>query len=119
MLSEDEARRVLEILTDTVGKPIQERLDRNHDEIPRANNANIRMAIQALLDLKEVELIDHDAELNAAEKLLHALNRAEAISGCHNLSVADAEIYLRSLAESGSSEAQELLAAFDDPFAFE
>jgi hypothetical protein len=86
-------------------------------EIPRANAANIRMALDTLLQLSELEMRDAQAGKAALENMLHALKRAEALSGVDNMTVADAENYLRELARGGNLEAQKLLPAFDDPFA--
>jgi hypothetical protein len=99
-----------------VGQPIRERFDRIHDELPRANDANIKLAIQAMLELNKVEQFDHDAEVKALQNLLHALKRAEALSGQTDMSVAEAEAYLHGLAASGNEEAKALLPAFSDPF---
>lgn len=59
MFTEEEARRLAAILTDTVVQPIDPRLERIEKEIPRAPTpANIIMALQTLIELDDLELSD-------------------------------------------------------------
>lgn len=117
MFTEEEARRLAAILTDTVVQPIDPRLERIEKEIPRAPTpANIIMALQTLIELDDLELSDVKAHAGALRKLLAALERAETLSGKFDMTVAEAENFLRALAQGGNEEARKLLDAFDDPF---
>jgi hypothetical protein len=111
MFTEDESRRLLQIIKESAGQPRGTWIDRAEREIPHANAANIRMALNTLLELGELDKRDAEAKMAALENMMHALKRATALSGVDDMTVADA------LARGGNVEAQKLLSAFDDPFA--
>jgi chromosome condensin MukBEF ATPase and DNA-binding subunit MukB len=74
------------------------------------------MALNTLIELDELEKSDAEVRIRATQKALHALERAEALSGNPDMTVAEAENYLKALARGGNVEAQKLLEAFADPF---
>jgi hypothetical protein len=67
-------------------------------------------------ELRKLERADAEAEQVAVQKVLHVLNRAEALSGNPHMDTGDAIAFLAELAESGDQEAKELLASLNDPF---
>ena len=105
-LTEVEVRRLLEILGETVGQPIQHRLARVEQEMPHANQSDIRTALQLILEIKKLETVKLDPYRDAADKLLQAWQRAEALSGKQDMDLAEAETYLHELARGGNEEAK-------------
>jgi hypothetical protein len=117
MLTEDEARRMVEILKATVGQPIDQRIALIEQAIPRAPTiANIIMALHTSIELDNLELTEKNVELANLQKLLKALQRANALSGGRDMTIPEAEDYLKGLAQDGDREAEKLLEAFNTPF---
>jgi hypothetical protein len=85
-------------------------------EIPHATDADINGVLKTQLELTKLERADAEAEQVAVQKVLHVLNRAEALSGNPHMDTGDAIAFLTELAESGDQEAKELLASLNDPF---
>ena len=113
MLTEDEARRLMQILKETANWSREDRLDRIEREIPRANAATIKLALESLLEIDRADLRDHDTKRAALVKQLHAVSRYGEQAEDANMTV---EEYLARLARDGDKEAEDLLAAFDNPF---
>ncbi len=119
MFTEDETRQLAQILRETAGQPREVWLERVEQEIPRAPNAaNILLALHTLIELDKLDINNAEAIKQATENLLHALERAEALSGTPDMTVAEAKEYLSEVALGGNVEAQKLLKAFYDPFAY-
>jgi hypothetical protein len=117
MFTEEQACRLKEILMESVGLPRGAWLDRVEKELPNANVANVRMALDILAELASMAVNEAKAQESALRNLLYALQRAQALSGKADMTVAEAEAYTRELATGGNIEAQKLIPAFDDPFA--
>lgn len=114
-----QTRQLAQILRETAGQPREVWLERVEQEIPRAPNAaNILLALHTLIELDKLDINNAEAIKQATENLLHALERAEALSGTPDMTVAEAKEYLSEVALGGNVEAQKLLKAFYDPFAY-
>jgi hypothetical protein len=70
------------------------------------------MALNTLIELDHLAVIEKDAEREA----LNALERANVMAGGQDMTVPEAEEYLSGLARSGDQEAEKLLDAFNTPF---
>jgi hypothetical protein len=74
------------------------------------------MALNTLIELDHLAVIEKDAEREALQKMLNALERANVMAGGQDMTVPEAEEYLSGLARSGDQEAEKLLDAFNTPF---
>lgn len=74
------------------------------------------MALNTLIELDHLAVIEKDAEREALQKMLNALERANVMAGGQDMTVPEAEEYLSGLARSGDQEAKKLLDAFNNPF---
>lgn len=113
MLTDEEARRLMQILKETIGWSREERLDRIEREIPRANAATIKLAVETLNEIGAADLRDAETRRDALMKQLRAVSQYGGQAEDKNMTV---EEYLARLAQAGDKGAKDLLAAFDNPF---
>jgi hypothetical protein len=113
MLTEKKAHQLVQILKETASWSREDRLDQIEREIPRANAATIKLALETLLDGDHADLWDLNTKRAALVKQLQAVSRYGELAEDANMTV---EEYLARLAQNGDKEAEDLLTAFNNPF---
>ena len=91
----------MQILKETASWSREDRLDRIEREIPRANAATIKLAVETLNEIDGADLRDAETTRDALVKQLHAVSRYGELAEDANMTV---EEYLARLAQNGNKE---------------